>query len=61
MRRYGLKPIYKVKYIIAENDTNKVLRIYTYDVQQTELSKIGQYAIKLKNETLNSYVLIKIY
>lgn len=51
----------KVKYIIAENNTDKIYHIATDNVYHFELDKVMQIAMNLQKKYRNSYVMIKLY
>ena len=59
--KYKDKPVYKIQYIIMENETNKVLMITTKEVDRRDISGIGEYALLLNRTFCNTYVLIKVY
>lgn len=55
------KPVYKVQFIIIENETNKVLRITTQKIDRRNISCIGEHALSINRTFTNSYVLMKVY
>lgn len=51
----------KVRYVIAEKNSDKILHIRLDEIEKSQLCLIGEEAIKIQRNYRNSYVLIKIF
>lgn len=50
----------KVKYIIADKSTDKILYVYTETVNLSDAGRVSEKAFQIKRKHRNVYVLIKI-
>lgn len=51
----------KVRYVIIENFSHKILYIRLDEIDSLQLNLIGQEIMKLQKNYTNSYVLIKVF
>lgn len=59
-----MKKFYKVKFLLLDKATSKLLYLESHELHSYEMKKIGEYAIKLQEHLFmkykQSYIVIKI-